>query len=141
MSTLHKVKAYFGMAPMDDYEDEYYEDDDRARRAVVHAVPAKTASTTTAYAPAATTTDRLAATTTSRRPSYRGGYGDEDRFAPRATPASTTGPLRGSARCAAPPAARWRWIRAGWRAVRGGQPAVEDHHAAAQGLQRGPHHR
>ncbi|MEI6252690.1 MAG: cell division protein SepF [Mycobacteriaceae bacterium] len=29
MSTLHKVKAYFGMAPMDDYEDEYYEDDDR----------------------------------------------------------------------------------------------------------------
>ncbi|MDT5209498.1 MAG: cell division inhibitor SepF, partial [Mycobacterium sp.] len=30
MSTLHKVKAYFGMAPMDDYEDEYYEDDDRS---------------------------------------------------------------------------------------------------------------
>lgn len=30
MSTLHKVKAYFGMAPMDDYEDDYYEDDDRA---------------------------------------------------------------------------------------------------------------
>jgi cell division inhibitor SepF len=29
MSTLHKVKAYFGLAPMDDYEDEYYEDDDR----------------------------------------------------------------------------------------------------------------
>ncbi len=29
MSTLHKVKAYFGMAPMEDYEDEYY-DDDRA---------------------------------------------------------------------------------------------------------------
>jgi len=29
MSTLHKVKAYFGMAPMDDYEDEYYEDDER----------------------------------------------------------------------------------------------------------------
>ena len=27
MSTLHKVKAYFGMAPLDDYEDEYYEDD------------------------------------------------------------------------------------------------------------------
>ncbi|MGE0214345.1 cell division protein SepF [Mycolicibacterium sp.] len=30
MSTLHKVKAYFGMAPMDDYEDDYYEDDERA---------------------------------------------------------------------------------------------------------------
>ena len=29
MSTLHKVKAYFGMAPMDDYDDEYYEDDER----------------------------------------------------------------------------------------------------------------
>lgn len=29
MSTLHKVKAYFGMAPMDDYEDDYYEDDGR----------------------------------------------------------------------------------------------------------------
>ena len=29
MSTLHKVKAYFGMAPMDDYDDEYYDDDDR----------------------------------------------------------------------------------------------------------------
>ena len=26
MSTLHKVKAYFGMAPMDDYDDEYYDD-------------------------------------------------------------------------------------------------------------------
>lgn len=31
MSTLHKVKAYFGMAPLEDYEDEYY-DDDRAPR-------------------------------------------------------------------------------------------------------------
>ncbi|BBY67589.1 cell division protein SepF [Mycolicibacterium helvum] len=29
MSTLHKVKAYFGMAPSDDYDDEYYDDDDR----------------------------------------------------------------------------------------------------------------
>ena len=29
MSTLHKVKAYFGMAPMEDYDDEYYDDDDR----------------------------------------------------------------------------------------------------------------
>ena len=32
MSTLHKVKAYFGMAPMDDYDDEYYDDDDRTSR-------------------------------------------------------------------------------------------------------------
>jgi cell division inhibitor SepF len=29
MSTMHKVKAYFGMAPMEDYDDEYYDDDDR----------------------------------------------------------------------------------------------------------------
>ncbi len=27
MSTLHKVKAYFGMAPLEEYEDEYYDDD------------------------------------------------------------------------------------------------------------------
>ena len=26
MSTLHKVKAYFGMAPMEEYDDEYYDD-------------------------------------------------------------------------------------------------------------------
>jgi cell division inhibitor SepF len=32
MSTLHKVKAYFGMAPMDDYDDEYYDDEDRTSR-------------------------------------------------------------------------------------------------------------
>lgn len=31
MSTLHKVKAYFGMAPMDDYEDDYYDDERPAR--------------------------------------------------------------------------------------------------------------
>jgi len=29
MSTLHKVKAYFGMAPMEDYDDEYFEDEER----------------------------------------------------------------------------------------------------------------
>lgn len=37
MSTLHKVKAYFGMAPMDDYDDEYYEDDRDGGRARVPA--------------------------------------------------------------------------------------------------------
>ena len=30
MSTLHKVKAYFGMAPLEEYDDEYF-DDDRGR--------------------------------------------------------------------------------------------------------------
>ena len=32
MSTLHKVKAYFGMAPMDDYDDEYFEEEERPAR-------------------------------------------------------------------------------------------------------------
>ena len=45
MSTLHKVKAYFGMAPMDDYDDEYYDDEDRVRPAGT-AAPARTASRT-----------------------------------------------------------------------------------------------
>lgn len=31
MSTLHKVKAYFGMAPMEDYDDDYYDDEGPAR--------------------------------------------------------------------------------------------------------------
>src|SRR6478609_9255246 len=31
MSTLHKVKAYFGMAPMDDYDDEYFEEEGYGR--------------------------------------------------------------------------------------------------------------
>jgi len=33
MSNLHKFKAYFGMVPLDDYEDEYVEEPDQARRA------------------------------------------------------------------------------------------------------------
>jgi cell division inhibitor SepF len=32
MSTLHKVKAYFGMAPLEDYDDEYYDDEERPTR-------------------------------------------------------------------------------------------------------------
>ena len=36
MSTLHKVKAYFGMAPLEDYDDEYYDDD----RSAVARLPA-----------------------------------------------------------------------------------------------------
>ncbi len=45
MSTLHKVKAYFGMAPMDDYDDEYYDDDDRPV-ARLHPRPASASPTT-----------------------------------------------------------------------------------------------
>ncbi|WP_072688536.1 cell division protein SepF [Rhodococcus marinonascens] len=32
MSSLHKFKAYFGMVPLDDYEDEYLDEPERARR-------------------------------------------------------------------------------------------------------------
>lgn len=32
MSALHKVKAYFGMAPLEDYDDEYYDDDHGSER-------------------------------------------------------------------------------------------------------------
>jgi cell division inhibitor SepF len=78
MSTLHKVKAYFGMAPMDDYEDEYYEDDDRS--------PGRGSSRRTRE-------DRFEDDAYSRgyegrdydepSSSHRGGYRDEDRFEPR----------------------------------------------------------
>ena len=32
MSTLHKFKAYFGMVPLEDYEDEYLDDPASGRR-------------------------------------------------------------------------------------------------------------
>jgi cell division inhibitor SepF len=95
MSTLHKVKAYFGMAPMDDYEDEYYEDDDR--------------SASRGYS-RRTRDDRFEDEGYGRDydepPSgYRGGYRDEDRFEPRLRgprdydrPAPRLGSLRGSTR-------------------------------------------
>ncbi len=95
MSTLHKVKAYFGMAPMDDYEDEYYEDDDR--------------SASRGYS-RRTRDDRFEDDAYGRDydepPSgYRGGYRDEDRFEPRLRgpreydrPAPRLGSLRGSTR-------------------------------------------
>jgi cell division inhibitor SepF len=104
MSTLHKVKAYFGMAPMDDYEDEYYEDDDR--------------SASRGYS-RRTRDDRFEDDDYLDRGSrgyegrdydeppsgYRGGYRDEDRFEPRLRgprdyerPAPRLGSLRGSTR-------------------------------------------
>ncbi|ALR11550.1 cell division protein SepF [Mycobacteroides saopaulense] len=96
MSTLHKVKAYFGMAPMDDYDDEYYDDVDAPapRRAPVEdrRYPRRG--------------DRFAddADYGYDEPGYRpgapSGYADEDRFrAPREfdRPAPRLGSLRGSA--------------------------------------------
>ena len=81
MSTLHKVKAYFGMAPMDDYDDEYYEDDDRVRPRDVPAARATSGSRTRVTAARLSTTGRPAASTTSPG-GYRGGY-DEPRFEAR----------------------------------------------------------
>jgi len=94
MSTLHKVKAYFGMAPMDDYEDEYYEDDDRS--------PSRGYSRRSRE-------DRFEDDGYGRDydepSSYRGGYRDEDRFEPRLRgprdydrPAPRLGSLRGATR-------------------------------------------
>ena len=111
MSTLHKVKAYFGMAPMEDYDDEYYEDDDRPSRGYSRR-RARTASRTRGTA-AYDGRGYEAASTTSRRPAYRGGYPTRTvRLA--AGPRDFERPAPRSARCVARPAARSRWIRAGW---------------------------
>ncbi len=116
MSTLHKVKAYFGMAPMDDYEDEYYEDDDRDTGAGRGRGFSRRSAT-----------DRFAEDTyEDMRPGgryderdhyddrdadypptggFRAGYGDEPRFRPREferphdlPPRSRFGTMRGSTR-------------------------------------------
>ena len=105
MSTLHKVKAYFGMAPMEDYDDEYYEDDDRAtprysRRPRDFDDEGYLDRAGRGY------DDRLAGRDYDDPPAgYRGGYRDEDRFearlrAPRdfERPAPRFSALRGSTR-------------------------------------------
>ena len=72
MSTLHKVKAYFGMAPMEDYDDEYYEDDDRGSRGYSRR-PRDDRFDDDGYG---RDYDEPPA-------GYRGGYRDEDRFEAR----------------------------------------------------------
>src|SRR4051812_9824401 len=103
MSTLHKVKAYFGMAPMDDYDDEYYEDDDRSSRGYSRR-PREERLDDEGYGPAHRTgyDDREFDEAPA---SYRGGYRDDERFEPRLRGsrdferASTRlGALRGSTR-------------------------------------------
>ncbi len=91
MSTLHKVKAYFGMAPMDDYDDEYYDDEDRPSRGY----PRRERFTDEGYG---RYDDRY---DDEEGPGgYRGGYQDEGRFRPREfdRPAPRFAPLRGSTR-------------------------------------------
>ena len=101
MSTLHKVKAYFGMAPMDDYDDEYYEDDDRAASRGYSRRSREDRFDDEGYGPARSYDDR----DYDEAPAgYRGGYHDE-RFEPRLRaprefdrPAPRLGAMRGATR-------------------------------------------
>jgi cell division inhibitor SepF len=96
MSTLHKVKAYFGMAPMDDYDDEYYDDEDRPSRGTY---PRRERFAEEGYG---RYDDRLAGRDYDDEPpgGYRGSYPDEPRFRPREfdRPTPRFGSLRGSTR-------------------------------------------
>jgi cell division inhibitor SepF len=76
MSTLHKVKAYFGMAPMDDYDDEYYDD-----RAPSRGFPRPRFDD--GYGPYEGRDYDDPRGEPDYPPSgYRGGYGDEPRYGP-----------------------------------------------------------
>jgi cell division inhibitor SepF len=100
MSTLHKVKAYFGMAPMEDYDDEYYEDDDRSPSRGYSRRPREDRFDDDGYGRGYESRDY------DEPPAgYRAGYHDEGRFEPRLRgprefdrPAPRFGSLRGSTR-------------------------------------------
>ena len=91
MSTLHKVKAYFGMAPMDDYDDEYYDDEERPSRGYQR----RERFGEEGYG---RYEDRY--NEEEMAGAYRGGYADEGRFHPREfeRAAPRYAPLRGSTR-------------------------------------------
>ncbi|CAN5750719.1 cell division protein SepF [soil metagenome] len=107
MSTLHKVKAYFGMAPMEDYDDEYYDDDERGAG---RAYPRRERFADEGFERAARYETREydddprdprdPRLETDYQSAYRGGYADEARFRPREfdRPAPRLGSLRGSTR-------------------------------------------
>jgi cell division inhibitor SepF len=79
MSTLHKVKAYFGMAPMDDYDDEYYDD-----RAPSRGFPRQRFDDGYGGRYEGREYDDPRDEPGDYPPSgYRGGYADEARFHPR----------------------------------------------------------
>ena len=99
MSTLHKVKAYFGMAPMDDYDDEYYEDD----RAPVRGYPRRSHDRfgDDGYGRGYEGRDYDDREDDDYPPGYRGGYREEPPFRrPRDfdRPPPRFGGLRGSTR-------------------------------------------
>jgi cell division inhibitor SepF len=110
MSTLHKVKAYFGMAPMDDYDDEYYDDDRGPAGGAGRGYPRRAERfAEDGYERAGRYDDRGRDYEDPRAdPDYpptggfRSGYADEPRFRPREfdhdLPRSRLGTLRGSTR-------------------------------------------
>ncbi len=84
MSTLHKVKAYFGMAPMDDYEDDYYEDDERVPARGYRRPREDRFDDDGAMCAGMTACPTIAAATTTSRPLPGSGGGfDDARFEPR----------------------------------------------------------
>ena len=93
MSTLHKVKAYFGMAPMDDYDDEYYDDEDRPSRGYARRERFPEEGYDRYDERGGYEDEEMAG-------AYRGGYPDEGRFRTREfeRPAPRFGSLRGSTR-------------------------------------------
>jgi cell division inhibitor SepF len=100
MSTLHKVKAYFGMAPMEDYDDEYYEDDDRGTARSYSRRPREDRFDEEGYGRGYESREY-----DEPQGGYRSGYRDEDRFESRLRtpreferPAPRFSALRGSTR-------------------------------------------
>ena len=79
MSTLHKVKAYFGMAPMEDYDDEYYDDQAPARTGGYPRQRFADDGYSSRYEGREYDDPRGEAAEYGS-PGYRGGYADEPRF-------------------------------------------------------------
>jgi cell division inhibitor SepF len=80
MSTLHKVKAYFGMAPMEDYDDEYYDED---RAPTQHGYGRQRFDDGYGRYGGRDYDDPRGEPADYPPGSYRGGYGDEHRFRSR----------------------------------------------------------
>jgi len=80
MSTLHKVKAYFGMAPMEDYDDEYYDDDDRGTARGYSRRSRDDRFDDDGYGRRYEGRDYDDPRADDDYPGYRGGYRDEPRF-------------------------------------------------------------
>ncbi|MGC2653239.1 MAG: cell division protein SepF [Mycobacterium sp.] len=81
MSTLHKVKAYFGMAPMEEYDDEYY--DDRAPARAGYPRQRGFDDGYRQYDGPEYDDPRGEAPDYPGAAGYRGGYGDDQRFRSR----------------------------------------------------------